>query len=633
MKTSINKKFMLFIVPVFIVMGVTIFLFAGYSLKRIIDANQLEIYTEKIETIIEMLNRKHDMLTHTFQVDAYEESFKESFLDEFIRTYYGNLPQGVTPFIMSTDGRIVAHPSYPRGYMLAEKVDFFEKMVDLKNGSFDYTLDGTRKWMVFHLFDDWNWIVGYAVAHDVKYASYILFRNILIILIFTTTLASVGVVLLLVTRFTRPLYTLTRASSELASGNLDYPVDVTSGDEFGKLAESFITMRNAIKEKIADLHSRNDDLQQEITDRKRIAAELRISEQRYRLLVENMDDLIIKFDKNRQLVYVNPAYCRACGKSKDELIGTSCVSLVHHDDQRRVQEVLDTLFTAPFVSRHEERTMTKDGWRWYSWSSRAMLDDNGGVVEVIAVGRDITDRKNAEQEREHLIRDLEEKNTEMESFTYTVSHDLKSPLVTIMGFLNVIKNHISQKEYDSVESYTDRVLNAAEKMRLLIEGLLNLARIGRIANPREKIVFADLVREVTELLSNQIDRHGVEVVIDDDLPVVYGDRQRLMEVVLNLMENAIKFTRSTDKPTVQVGSQNSNGEQYLFIQDNGIGIEPHYLQKIFGLFDKLDESSSGTGIGLAVVKRIIEYHNGMIWAESEGPGTGTKFCFTLPLES
>jgi signal transduction histidine kinase len=166
-------------------------------------------------------------------------------------------------------------------------------------------------------------------------------------------------------------------------------------------------------------------------------------------------------------------------------------------------------------------------------------------------------------------------------------------------------------------------------MRQLLDELLALSRVGRVVNPPVTVALHDLAHEAVTLLARPIAERGVRVAIAPDLPVVLGDRPRLLEVLQNLLDNAIKFLGEQPAPQVVIGVRQDGEETVCFVQDNGIGIAPQYHEKIFGLFERLDTSSDGTGIGLALVKRIIEVHGGRIWVESAGAGHGSTFCFTL----
>ena len=246
--------------------------------------------------------------------------------------------------------------------------------------------------------------------------------------------------------------------------------------------------------------------------------------------------------------------------------------------------------------------------------------------------RDISQRKWVETEREKLINELEEKNGELERFTYTVSHDLKSPLITIKGFLGFLEQDAISGNTVRLKADIQRIANAADKMQLLLNELLELTRIGRLTNPSQNISFEELAREAVELVHGQIQSRGIQVSIQENLPTVYGDRRRLIEVIQNLIDNAAKFIGPQPHPRIDIGLYGYEDKKPVFyVMDNGIGIDLIHHDRIFGLFNKLDANSEGTGIGLALVKRIIEVHGGRIWVQSEVEN-GATFFFTLRTE-
>lgn len=245
-----------------------------------------------------------------------------------------------------------------------------------------------------------------------------------------------------------------------------------------------------------------------------------------------------------------------------------------------------------------------------------------------ALQKELQERNRIEREREAMLIDLENKNAELERFTYTVSHDLKSPLVTIAGFLGFLEDDIQKGNHERLHATIHRVDDAVKKMRRLMDELLELSRVGRLANPTMQVSLGDLAREAVELTQGQLMERQVKVEIEADLPIVFVDRIRMIEVLQNLIVNAIKFMGEQEQPLIQIGMEVTNGQNTFFVRDNGLGIAPEYHQKIFGLFNKLDPTSEGTGIGLALVKRIVEVHGGKIWVESE-LGKGATFFFTL----
>ncbi|WP_372682103.1 ATP-binding protein [Desulfosarcina sp.] len=235
-----------------------------------------------------------------------------------------------------------------------------------------------------------------------------------------------------------------------------------------------------------------------------------------------------------------------------------------------------------------------------------------------------------QQEREHLIDALEVKNAELERFTYTVSHDLKSPLVTIRGFLGFLEEDAAIGDLPRMKTDMARIAEATEKMQWLLNDLLELSRIGRLMHPPEVIALEEIVREALETVSGHLNAKNVKIKIAADRQLLYGDRQRLREVFENLLDNALKYLGAQPVPEILIGARSAGDEMVYYVQDNGIGLAPPYREKIFGLFEKLDPTVEGTGVGLAIVKRVIEVHGGRIWVESKGIGHGSTFCFTLP---
>ncbi len=244
--------------------------------------------------------------------------------------------------------------------------------------------------------------------------------------------------------------------------------------------------------------------------------------------------------------------------------------------------------------------------------------------------QEIQERKRIEATREDLIVELENKNAELERFAYTVSHDLKSPLITIRGFIGLLEADIPKGDMDRIDDDMVRISFAADKMHKLLDELLELSRIGRPANPPVEVSLADLTAEAVNLLADAIAEKGVRVEISPDLPIVFADRCRLLEVLQNLIENAVKFMGDQRNPLIEIGVRRDSDEHVYYVHDNGKGIKSRHQERIFNLFDKLDQDSEGTGVGLAIVKRIIEVHRGRVWVESEGPGKGCTFCFTIP---
>ena len=305
---------------------------------------------------------------------------------------------------------------------------------------------------------------------------------------------------------------------------------------------------------------------------------------------------------------------------------------VHEHDRPAIEETLRRALSGepgPFVVRH--RVSTPDGsLRWIEAHGQVDRDAAGQALRMRGTVFDVTGQQQAEAEREALLRELAAKNAELERFTYTASHDLKSPLVTVRGFLGFIEKDVREGNQERLHADLRRVREATEKMGRLLDELLELSRVGRVMNPPQAVPLVELARDAASLVAGRIEQRGVQVQIADDLPVVWGDRVRLRQVLQNLLDNAVKFLGDQPEPRVEIGCRRVGGEAVCTVRDNGVGIEERHRERVFGLFDKLDPDSEGTGVGLALVRRIVELHGGRVWAESEGAGRGTTICFTLP---
>jgi signal transduction histidine kinase len=263
-------------------------------------------------------------------------------------------------------------------------------------------------------------------------------------------------------------------------------------------------------------------------------------------------------------------------------------------------------------------------------SHNPVRNDEGRIIGVVVFAQDITERKLLEQEKDQFAKELGEKNIELERFTYTVSHDLKSPLVTIKTFLGYLPQDMTASDKQRVEKDLLFMNGAADKMGLLLQELLEMSRIGRIINPPVKINSAELIKEAVGIVAGSIADRGVKIEVSGESVTLYGDRSRLLEIWQNLLENAVKFMGDRPSPQINIGIEHHGSEIVFFVRDNGIGIEPQYQSKIFNLFEKINVKTEGTGMGLAITKRIVELYQGRIWVESKGLGQGTSFFFTLP---
>ena len=258
--------------------------------------------------------------------------------------------------------------------------------------------------------------------------------------------------------------------------------------------------------------------------------------------------------------------------------------------------------------------------------------------ELVEANRKLTvETQRLEEQNEDLQdvrRMLEAKNAEMEHFTYTVSHDLKSPMFTIQGFLGFLEKDLESGNMERIHRDVSQIRGAISKLQALVDDLLELSRVGRITGDPEPVDLGRLTHDTLEMLRGRTDACTVAVEVAPDLPTVVGDRTRLGQVMQNLIDNALKFLGDQDDPKLEIGTATPDDVEpdwvTIYVRDNGPGIEPSLQSKVFGLFHQLDPHAEGTGLGLALVQRIVEVHNGRLWLESEGLGHGCTFYVALP---
>jgi PAS domain S-box-containing protein len=369
----------------------------------------------------------------------------------------------------------------------------------------------------------------------------------------------------------------------------------------------------------------------DITERKRAEEALAFTYIILRTQQELSIDGILVVDENGKILSYNPRFVDMWRIPADIIESQS--------DELALQSVMDKLASPEdFMQKvkhlyefqdeiSSDEVTLKDG-RLFDRYSAPMLGASGKYYGRVWYFRDITERKQAEKVRERLLTELESKNTEMERFIYTVSHDLRSPLVTINGFVGFLESDLAKGSSERVKVDLKMISSAINKMERLLKDTLELSRVGRVANPPKLVPFAEIVQEALDQVHEKIVAKGVRVTIHPYLPSVNVDRMRIVEVLTNLMENSIKYIGDQPHPSIEVGHRLDGEETVFFVKDNGMGIDPGQHDKIFGLFYKVDKKSEGSGAGLAIIKRIIEVHGGRIWIES-ALGKGCTVCFTL----
>jgi signal transduction histidine kinase len=348
-------------------------------------------------------------------------------------------------------------------------------------------------------------------------------------------------------------------------------------------------------------------------------------ERQFRMLFENMTEGVVLHELVRtasgeavdyRILDCNPAFERHTGIPVERARGALGSQLYGVD-------------SAPYLDVYARVAETGEPFRFEVYFASLQRHFSISAVsprrgQFATVFEDITEGKQREQE-------LRRKTEEMERFTYTISHDLKSPLVTVQTFLGYLAQDLERGDRESWQQDMEYIGSAAGRMARLLDELLRMSRLGRVVNPPARVSLGELVAEAVAAVAGQIAARKVEVEVVGGEIALTGDRPRLVEIWQNLLDNAVKFMGDQPRPRVEMGVEVRAQETVFYVRDNGQGIDPRHQNKVFNLFERLDAGSEGTGLGLAMAKRIVELYEGQIWVDSAGAGQGSCFRFTLPL--
>ncbi len=384
----------------------------------------------------------------------------------------------------------------------------------------------------------------------------------------------------------------------------------------------------------------------DLTERKEKEEQLRQSEERYRSLVEQVTDYgIFMLDERGRIISWNEGAKRIKGYTYDEIIGKYFSIFYPEEDIINGKPAFE-LKKAIAEGKYEEEgwRIKKDGSRfWASVVITAVYNTNGALIGFSKVTRDLTERKEAERAlresyeryRELTIElkttntELSYANKELEQFTSIVSHDLQEPIRSIKSFLQLIEMKLEDGQLDNLKTYIGKSIDAANRMRELIQNLLHYSQLSKDDVVESKIEVNELVNQALQNLRSAVEASNATVSIESEVETVIGDPVQLLQLIQNLLSNALKFTNGR-VPHVTIRCYEEDGHVKFSVSDNGIGIADSDRQKVFEIFKRLHTKNDypGTGIGLAICKKIVDRHKGRIWPESE-PGKGTTFYFTL----
>jgi PAS domain S-box-containing protein len=364
----------------------------------------------------------------------------------------------------------------------------------------------------------------------------------------------------------------------------------------------------------------------DITEYRRAVTALRQSEARYRAIVEDQTELICRFLPDGTITFINEAYCRYFGKKRDELMGRSFMPYIPDEDRIKLEKHIAGLSPENPVSTHEHRVIAPNGEiRWQQWTNRMVLDEDGQLIEYQSVGRDITEQKGMEEG----LRNSAEK---IERFAYSISHDLKGPVIGIHGLTRLLHRHYGPALDERGRTYCKKILDAAEQIDVLVDQI-NLYMSTKETPLRiEKVKLKDLLKAVRTEFGPRLRPREIRWTEPEGMPDVNGDNLSILRVFRNLIDNALKYG-GDELSEIRIGYEDDDKFHIVSVSDDGVKIKTEYSEKIFDLFQRHETSRGiqGTGLGLAIVKEIAQQHGGKAWMES-GPERGTTFFMSISKE-
>jgi PAS domain S-box-containing protein len=414
-------------------------------------------------------------------------------------------------------------------------------------------------------------------------------------------LVAAGLALALSQGLTQPILALQAGAARFGRGDLNLRLAETSRDELGELASEFNKMADALSEQQTYLRRR--------------------AEQFFSLTL----DLMCTISSEGRLIDLNPAWEQTLGYPRNELAGSLIADLIHPDDRSIFTEEFQRVVNASGAGRLECRCRHKDDhYRWFAWAIVMAPDDR----LLYAAARDTTERRITEEKLRQQTEELEHSNRELEQFAYVASHDLQEPLRIVSSYVQLLARRYEGKLDQDADEFIGFAVDGANRMKNLISDLLAYSRVDTRGKEFTRVSMEETLHRVLEYLQLAIADSGATVT-HDPLPAVLGDGSQLAQLLQNLIANAIKF-HGEEPPRVHVGVSRQAEYWQFFVRDNGIGIDSQYADRIFVIFQRLHNRDEypGTGIGLAICRKIVERHYGRIWVESE-PGKGATFYFTL----
>lgn len=625
---SITSKLLLYIIASFILVIAGVLLIANFKLTKIINVNQEEIFTEKINVIWENLDRSENRLIKTGLRDAYQGDFQTSFLNTLQDTYYSQPQIHTKPIILDSGGNILLHPNLKSGDIFSSDTESLANLLNQDQGNFYIKLPEGKMWCIYKKFHPWHWTILYVVPEVIKYEDK---KDFSVLLLLTMPTVSFFVTLLLsiiIARQLKPIKTLTTVTSEIAAGKMDKPIHINSNDEIETLAESFDQMRLAVQGQFQQLNT-------EMTERKNIEKELVELKQYLLDIINSMPSAIIAINGEKKITQWNISAEIRSGISADKAINHSLEEvcpeleaaahlLSESIKEQRIKKIAKQKRTIEESTIYEDITIFP--------LSTTSLSNSGAVIRI----DNVTKEYEFEQQISHRS-----KMDAIGQLAGGVAHDFNNMLSGILGAAQLIQRK-TEKEQPNLAQMSDLIIQACTRAADLTQKLLAFGRKGKIIST--PLHTHSLINDTTDLLSRTVDKK-VNIIkeLEAENTTIFGDGSGLQNVFMNIGINAshampdggelIIRTKNTWLDKMYCDSSPFDIEEGEYIQiefeDSGCGIPSENIKKIFDPFFTTREHSKGAGLGLAAAYGAIRDHSGIITVESQ-PGKGTTFFILLP---
>lgn len=617
---SVTTGILLLVSVAFLLVAVSVLLFAGNRVNRILDTHQKEVYTEKIEVILGLLERTNDRLESTGLVEAYRDEFKKTAVSLLRDAYYKDGQNEIYPIIVDEHGKIIMDRHLPAGMVYQPQLNRQELLQqDLDHLNYITLILGNR-WFILKDFSPWSWQVLYSIPLEVKYREAKRLIMTLSFIMFGITVAVLLLLSFLLTRLLNPVKELTELTAEISQGNFDRPVSVSRRDEFGSLANSFESMRLAINRQVRELEGKEENL---------------------RITLDSIGDGVIATDTQGKITRVNHVACSLTGWEEEEALGKEVEQVFHlvsSLDRKTLTLPVKEVLRAGHPSLLEVGAvlLSRGGKEYTIANSAAPIRSPGGdFYGAVMVFRDITQERAMQEQLQH-----DRRMEAVGQLAGGVAHDFNNMLAGIAGATELLE--LSLRDAPKAKKYVEMIRGATERAAELTHKLLAFSRKGKhVSTP---VNIHAIIDEVIAILERSIDKR-IELRKDllAERAMISGDPSQLQSGILNLCINA--RDAMPDGGEILISTLNTDfDEEYcsvdrslspgtyiqISVYDTGKGIPPEIQGRIFEPFFTTKEVGKGTGLGLSAVYGMAKDHHGNVRFYSE-PEKGTVFHLYLPV--